>query len=113
MLLAISGGRPVVVATAGTGPVWSRFVRAAGELGHRCRWEMTTLAGLSATQIELLWALGGGLRVPAAARVASVSERSAHRQLIAARSLLRARTNSHAARRSSGPGSPALVSVSA
>jgi len=61
------------------------------------RWETTRLSGLSATQIELLWALGDGLRLPAAARVATVSERSAHRQLIAARSLLGARTNSHAA----------------
>ena len=69
ILLAISEGSPVVAAAGGTGPVWSRFVRAAGELGRTCRWESTVLAGLSGTQIELLWALGGGLRVPAAARV--------------------------------------------
>jgi len=97
VLLAISDGTPVVAAAGGTGPVWSRFVRAAGELGRTCRWESTVLAGLSGTQIELLWALGGGLRVPAAARSASVSERSAHRQLIDARLQLGARTNSHAA----------------
>ena len=88
----------MVAAAAGTGPGrGSRFVRAAGELGPTGRWESTVLAGLSATQIELLWALGGGLRLPAAARVASVSERSAHRQLIDARLRLGARTNSHAA----------------
>ncbi|MGZ4681437.1 MAG: hypothetical protein ACXWBN_20460 [Acidimicrobiales bacterium] len=97
MLLAISRGSPVVVAANGAGPVWSRFVRAAGEIGRPCRWETSTLHGLTATQIELLWALAEGLHVPAAARAASVSERSAHRQLIAARALLGARTNSHAA----------------
>ncbi len=97
ILLAISGGSPVVAAAGGLCPVWSRFVRAAEELGRTCRWETTTLTGLSATQIELLWSLSEGLRVPAAARAASVSERSAHRQLIAARAHLRARTNGHAA----------------
>ena len=97
LLMAIHQRRPVVAAAAGTGALWSRFVRAAEELARPVRWETTTLAGLSATQIDLLWALGDGLRLPAAARVAAVSERSAHRQLIAARSLLGARTNSHAA----------------
>lgn len=97
ILMAISSGSPVVVAAEGTGPVWSRFIRAADELGRTRRWESSTLAGLSATQIELLWWLADGLRVPAAARAASVSERSAHRQLVAARAHLGARTNSHAA----------------
>jgi predicted alpha/beta hydrolase len=97
LLMAMDQGRPVVAAAAGTGALWSRFVRAAEELARPVRWETTRLSGLSATQIELLWALGDGLRLPAAARVATVSERSAHRQLIAARSLLGARTNSHAA----------------
>ena len=97
ILMALSGGKPVVAAAGGVCPVWSRFVRAAEELGRTCRWETTTLAGLSATQIELLWNLSLGLRVPEAARAASVSERSAHRQLIAARSRLGARTNAHAA----------------
>ena len=97
MLLALHEGRPVVAAADGTGAIWSRFVRAAEELGRPVRWETTALAGLSATQIELLWALSEGVRLPAAARIAAVSERSAHRQLIAARSRLGARTNSHAA----------------
>ncbi len=97
MLMALHEGRPVVAAADGAGAMWSRFVRAAEELARPVRWETTTLAGLSATQIQLLWALGEGMRLTAAARVAAVSERSAHRQLIAARSLLGARTNSHAA----------------
>ena len=97
LLMAMHQGRPVVAAAAGAGALWSRFVRAAEEMARPVRWETTTLSGLSATQIELLWALGDGLRLPAAARVAAVSERSAHRQLIAARVLLGARTNSHAA----------------
>src|SRR6185436_7769864 len=63
ILLAISAGGPVVVAADAIGPVWSRFTRAAGELGRTCRWETTPLAGLSATQIELVWALAEGVRV--------------------------------------------------
>jgi hypothetical protein len=97
IVLAVAGGCGAVVAASDDLSVWCRFVRAVEELAETCRWELTTLVGLNATQIELLAVIGNGARVPSAARAASVSERSAHRQLIDARTRLGARTNSHAA----------------
>jgi DNA-binding CsgD family transcriptional regulator len=97
IVLAVAAGCGAVVAAGADGAVWSRFVRAVEELADTCRWETTALAGLSATQIELLALIGAGERVSSAARAAAVSERSAHRQLVDARARLGARTNSHAA----------------
>ena len=97
MLLAVAAGYGAIAVAESPGEVWTRFVRAVDELADARRWETTRLAGLDEAQIELLAAIGRGERVPAAARAASVSERSAHRLLFSARTQLGARSNTHAA----------------